>query len=109
MKLLFPTKNHVEIVTKSFNVNYHSVFLDEDIAEPSEYRELISLLLSATELDTIDLIINNGGGRLDAARAVIEAIKNSSAVVKATIVGECHSAASMIALSCPEIVVLDSA
>lgn len=110
MKLVIPSgKEHVEIVTKTFNVNYHSVFLDENIAEPSEYRDLISLLLSSSELDTVDLIINNGGGLLNAARSVIEAVKNAECTVKTTILGECHSAASMIALSCKEIVVLDSA
>ena len=111
MNILFPknNKSHVEIISKQFQVNYHTVFLDENIVEPSEYRDLISLLLNASELDTIDMIINNGGGQLNAAKAVIEAIKNADGNVKATILGDCHSAASMIALSCPEIVVLDSA
>lgn len=110
MKINFPLgKQHVEIISKTIPVNYHTVFLDENIVEPAEYRELISLLLNSSELDTIDIVINSGGGRLDAARAIIESIKACAGSVKATIVGECHSAASMIALNCPEVVVLDSA
>lgn len=109
LKSLVPMKPHVEITSKSFNVYHHNVFLDENIVEPSEYRELIQLLLQSTELDTVEMIINNSGGYLHTARAVIESIKTADCHVRAVLIGECHSAASMIALSCKEITVLDSA
>jgi ATP-dependent protease ClpP protease subunit len=61
------------------------------------------------ENDQVNLLINSSGGYLSTAIAIIEGIKASDAMVRAIIVGECHSAASMIALNCHEIVVTDSA
>lgn len=46
---------------------------------------------------------------MDTAQQLIEAIKYSAANVTAVIAGDCASAATMIALSCPHVLVLDSA
>jgi ATP-dependent protease ClpP protease subunit len=89
--------------------NHHDVFIDSEITEPSNYRELISLLFNATEDDTFNFFINSGGGQLNTALAVIEGLKNTNANAMAILVGECHSAASMITMYCHEIAVLDSA
>ena len=87
----------------------HDVFLDGPIGDPSEYRELISLLFNAGEGDTINIIINSEGGQLDTAMAIIEGLKNTAAHVTAVLVGACHSAASIISMYCDEVVVLESA
>lgn len=87
----------------------HDVFLDTEISEPPNYRDLISLLFNAGENDTINIFINSQGGHLNSALAIIEGIKHSNANVTGIIMGECYSAASMIALNCHNVVVLDSA
>jgi ATP-dependent protease ClpP protease subunit len=85
------------------------VFLDGEIREPDNYRELLAILFNATAADTIRIYINSGGGDGDSAFAIIEAIKNTQANVTAVLVGSCHSAASMISMYCHAVVVLDSA
>jgi ATP-dependent protease ClpP protease subunit len=95
--------------TTKQEVYSHQVFLDEEIGAPSKYRDLINTLYMSGENDQVNLLINSSGGYLSTAIAIIEGIKASDAMVRAIIVGECHSAASMIALNCHEIVVTDSA
>ncbi len=97
------------IKTQKQDLLVHQVFLDEDIGEPSKYRELISSLYGASEIDTFNIFINSGGGSAASALAITEAIIASQATVRAILNGDCHSAASIIALSCHEIVVTDSA
>ena len=88
---------------------HHDVFLDSEIGDPSEYRDLISLLFNADDDDSFNFFINSEGGQLYSALAIIEGLKHTSAQVTAVIVGECHSAASMIAMYCHQMAVLDSA
>lgn len=89
--------------------SHHDVFLDSDITEPSNYRELLALLFNSGEEDTITLFINSNGGHLDTAMAVVEGLKATQAHVTAVIIGACHSAASIISMYCHEVAVLDSA
>ena len=87
----------------------HQVSFDEDIGSPAKYRDLINLLYMADDNAEFNFFINSSGGGLSAAMAIIEGIKGSDALVRAIITGECHSAASLIALNCHEIIVTDSA
>lgn len=87
----------------------YDVFLDGPIGRPEEYRDLTFLLLNANEHDLVNFIINSRGGRLDTTQQIIEASHMSDASIQCTIVGQCHSGASMIALNCGLIVVTDSA
>lgn len=91
---------YTETVTRNYRF-----FIDEDVGAPSKYRVLINMLLSASENDTIEIVINSGGGRLDSAVAIISAIMQSQARVVGYVVGDCYSAASMIALACHELYV----
>ena len=109
--IIFPLKEQDTSFIKSAEIKYHQhrVFLDKDIDDPSEYRELIDLLFSASEMDEIQIFINSVGGQLRTAQAIIEGIKLTQANVTGIIIGDCHSAASMIALYCHNVMVLDSA
>lgn len=97
------------IKTNRQDIFYHQVSLDKPIGEPSQYRDLINLLYMADENAEFNIFINSPGGGLSAAMAIIEGIKASNAKVRAILTGEVHSAASIIALNCQEIVVTDSA
>jgi len=101
------SNEYISVIDK--NVRYFDVFLDGDIEEPSEYRELLSILFNAGEEDSINLFINSNGGHLDTALAVVEGLKNTNAHVVAVLIGACHSAASIISMYCHEVAVLDSA
>lgn len=107
---LFPQANDNNFInTTRLERNHHDVFIDTEITEPSDYRELISLLFNAGEEDSFNFFINSGGGHLNTALAIIEGLKHTNANVTAVLVGECHSAASMITMYCHEMAVLDSA
>lgn len=87
----------------------YTVSLDEPIGEPAKYRELIHMLYNAQEGDQVVFLINSVGGSLSAAQAIIEAIKQSQATVSCVLVGDCHSAASIIMLNCENVYVTESA
>lgn len=104
-----PGSNKNYINTSEVTSHHHDVFIDSEIEEPENYRELISLLFNAGENDTIHFFINSGGGNLDTALAIVEGLKNTNAHVTAFIMGACHSAASIISMYCHGVVVLDNA
>lgn len=89
-------------------VHHYNIFLDDDILEPSNYREMIALLFNAGEEDTFDIFINSVGGDLNTALAIVESLKATRGSVTAILMGACHSAASIIAMYCHEVIVLDS-
>lgn len=109
LDLEMPEKQSSLFRTQKHEIYSHSVFLDEDIGPPTKYRDLIYALYSAGQNDQFNIMINSPGGYLSSALGIIEAIKNSDAIVRAVINGECHSAASMIALNCDEIIITDAA
>ena len=94
---------HNEQLDYSISSVVHNKFefnLDEDIKEPSYYRNLIEVLNNATEQDLVVLNINSGGGHLDSAISIIDALRNTRANTLAWISGSAYSAAGIIALSC---------
>lgn len=97
------------IRTTTHKIHSHHYFLDEEIGEPAQYRDLIQLLYMGSEDDQTNIFINSPGGHLSSAMAIIQSIHGCDGMVRAILNGECHSAASMIALNCPEIVVTDAA
>lgn len=84
----------------------HRFFIDENIGEPKNYRNLIQTLLEAPEGDVIEIWINSVGGRVGSALSVINAINSSRAAVVGVLNVEAHSAASMIFLSCHQHIVM---
>lgn len=92
---------YVPIITEE---NNHTVYLTDPITEPSYYNKLTHKLYTANEYDTFTLVINNGGGILDSAFMVTNAIKASKAKVTCRIVGTVASAATIIAMVCDELV-----
>jgi len=97
------------IKSQKQEITQYQVFIDEEIGEPKKYRDLISSLYAAGPHDVFNIMINSVGGYLSSTSAIIEAIKSTEATVVAVLTGECHSAASIIALHCHNIVVTDSA
>jgi len=97
---------HNEQLSYSMSSVVHNKFefsLDEDIKEPSYYRNLIEVLNNATEQDLVVLNINSFGGHLDSAISIIDALRNTRANTLAWISGSAYSAAGLIALSCQNV------
>lgn len=87
----------------------HDVFIDTPIKNPHDYRDLLSILFGASENDSVQIILNTPGGNLHATLPIIDGIKSSEADITAVLVGECHSAGSIIALNCPKAIVMGNA
>lgn len=86
--------------------NTYTFFIDGEIGPPENYRDLIQTLRKASENDLIEIMLNTPGGRLDSAQSIINAIHMSSASVVGIVNVEACSAGSMIALQCPNLVIL---
>lgn len=81
------------------------VYLTEIIEAPSEYNRLYHKILSASKGTKINLHINNGGGVIDSAVMITDAITRSAATVKAHLSGTVASAATLITMECDDIYV----
>ena len=97
---LLQSSEQLDYSLSSITHNKFEFNLDEDIKEPSYYRNLIEVLNNATEQDLVVLNINSGGGHLDSAISIIDALRNTRANTLAWISGSAYSAAGIIALSC---------
>lgn len=86
-----------------------TVTIDEAFTEPSYYRGVVSMLMGASEEDTVIFLINSPGGRLSGLLTLLEGINMTDATTLAVIVGECSSAASMFALHCDRVFVSENA
>ncbi len=65
----------------------------------NEYKDLIKALKEAQEGDTIELRINCPGGRSDIGMMLVQAMRESKAIVICNVVYPTHSMGSIIAIS----------
>lgn len=86
-----------------------TVHFCEEIKDASYYTRVFDMLLQAGENDIVNMMLASPGGDLDGLNMVLEGIRLTDAHVCAVIVGACHSAASILALNCHDVVVTDSA
>ncbi len=101
MYLSFAKRTHV--------THQISVHIDEPIRSAKYYRSVVQELGDLTENDEVIFRISSPGGDLNGLVALIEAIRNCDADILAVITGQAHSAASMLALSCPNVAITPSA
>ena len=94
--------DYVPVITEG---NHHTAYLTEQFAEPSLYNKLCYKLVSANEYDKFTIVLNSTGGILDSAFMVADFIKNSQATINCKVVGTVASAATIVALSCDDLVV----
>lgn len=89
---------------RSNAVNF-TYYLDSSIAAPSNYQSLLHCLNDMQECDSLDIYLNSGGGRLDTAMAIITGINNTEGNVTVISNGMAASAAGIILLQSPNIVI----
>jgi ATP-dependent protease ClpP protease subunit len=90
---------------RSLSINNLSVSIDEPIREPKYYRAIAEEITNLGQHDTVQFRVNSPGGRLDGLVVLLNAIENTEADVVCFIEGECHSAASILALHCPNVII----
>jgi len=96
-------KDQCEVSQSSSTYNAYDIYLDEDIKEPTYYRQAFQVLRSAQQGDLVRIYISSYGGNLNSAIIFKNSIEACEGDVIAIIEGEAYSAASLIALSCPGI------
>lgn len=82
-------------------------YLLDGIHVPGVYARLCHLIRTSDGDYTINLHINNGGGLESSATMIMDAIKQSKAVVVAHLSGLVASAATLITMACDKIEVAD--
>lgn len=100
--MIFPIQQ-CEISQTQSVYNAFEIYLDEDIKNPTYYRNAFQVLRSAQRGDLVRIYISSTGGNLNSALIFKNCIEECEADVIAIIVAEAYSAASLIALSCPNI------
>ena len=80
-------------------------YLDGYVTAPSAYRELLHCLNNMQECDSLNIHVNSGGGRLDSTMQLIGAINNSEGNVTVVAAGMAASAASILVLQSPNIII----
>jgi ATP-dependent protease ClpP protease subunit len=107
MMMMPEQKGLIRTITQQMNT--HLVFIDDDIREPSNYRDVIHCLATCGENDSVNLLVNSSGGRTDSIWQIIEAMKGCRGDVSVTVIGAAYSAASMLACMAPECYIAESA
>lgn len=79
--------------------------LDEEIKDASYYGEIAQRLDACTEGDVVICTIASPGGNVTGMTTLLTAMENCQGEVIVYIEGECHSAASIIALNAPQVAV----
>ena len=81
----------------------YTMFIDDEINQPSNYRDEFDVLHSAQKGDEIIININSSGGQLDTTLQFISAINSCQGHVITQLAGQACSGAAMILLSGHEI------
>lgn len=79
------------------------VHITGEIGEPENYRDVIAALNEAKEEDTVNFIINSGGGLDSTATEIVAAMGSTEAKTCATIAGDCCSAATLLFLMADDV------
>lgn len=96
-------KDQCEVSQSSSTYNAYDIYLDEEIKDPTYYRQAFQVLRSAQQGDLVRIYISSYGGNLTSAVMFKNNIEACQGDVVAIIEGEAYSAGSLIALSCPSI------
>lgn len=113
-----PNRRNEEDAEESINQDKHlgyftrykqnvclTIPVDEGFQEAKYYRPVAKAIADTTEGDQIEFEISSPGGLLNGLLALLTAMAKTDATTVAHINGECHSAASMLALNCDAIYV----
>jgi hypothetical protein len=85
--------------------NDYEYHLDSNIQAPAYYRDLFHCMGHMSKDDEMAIYVDSSGGRLDAAQRIIQAIQDCEGNVVVIGAGLLASAAAMIFLQAPQVVV----
>ncbi len=99
----------VRLFNKPRVVNEVDAYLDGPILQPSYYRDLLHYMRMMEEGDQLRIWINCEGGHVDSMLDIVDAMQNCEGDVKVIVTGRAYSAASVIALCAPQLIVGENA
>lgn len=100
------TELYLPYYRKSVTYNQICIDIDEPFRDPSYYRNVTQAIEELGEDDQVKIRFNSPGGNAWGLITLLNAIKTTDADVVGIIEGECHSAASILALHCKQIIVM---
>lgn len=86
----------------------HTIYVDEILMEPADWRYEIDLIRTAGPDDVFHLHINSGGGNVAVLMALLAAMKASMATFVGYLNYECCSAATILLLECDQWVITEN-
>ena len=92
----------IQVITKKEYI----INIDTPIEDACNYRQALHILRTATENDTIKVVLNTPGGFLTTAIAIANGLLHTKAKTTAEIVEAC-SAGMVVALSCDELSIVN--
>ena len=99
----------IKMFNKPVVVNCVDVYLDEPICELKYYRNLLHYMQQMEEHDELTIWVDSEGGYLDSAMAIVDAMLNSEGNIRVIVTGRAYSAASIIALKAPSLMIGNNA
>lgn len=102
----FGIKDNLEIYCEKASSNLFRIFIDEEITNPSKYRNVINTLERVSENDVVEFRLNTPGGNVYSALSIYNAILNCPAHTRAIVDGVVASAGTFLVLACDEVVVM---
>lgn len=99
--MLFPPMelDGIKYYKQALQVSIHHFYMVKEIGDVEPYLDMINVLKTAEQHDTIFIYLNTPGGNLHTAIQIISAIRQSNATVVTCIEGEVASAGTMIFLA----------
>lgn len=99
--MLFPQPelDSIKYYKQALQVSVHHFYIVEEIGNVGPFLDMINVLKTAEQHDTIFIYLNTPGGNLHTAIQIISAIRQSNATVVTCIEGEVASAGTMIFLA----------
>lgn len=97
-----------EYFEHSLTQKIHHFYLSGEIGEPNQYVKMIHTMHTATPHDTIYIHLNTPGGYLHTGVQIVNAMKNTEALVICALEGEAHSLGSLIFLAADQFIVHDN-
>lgn len=92
-------ENMIKYYKQEIRVNLHHFYIVDEIGDVREFLDLINILKTAEEHDTIFIYLNTPGGNLYTAIQIISAMRQSHATVITCLEGEVASAGTLIFLA----------
>lgn len=104
-----PVDARIQMFGKTREIHSVDVYFDELIADLPYYRNLLQYMREMQPEDELRIWVDSPGGYLASALSIIDAMNSTEGQVTVIVTGQAASAASIIALNAPNLIIGDNA